>query len=299
MTVSVFICTYNRGELINDTLKSLIINQTVIPNQIVVVNGGGEKNCQKTLEKWGQVFPNLLIIKTNNKNLAASRNIGMPHCSSDIILQTDDDARPYPDWVEKNIKMHEKYKGAGVIGGPVIDSDGLSLLSQIADVSTFPKFKEIIEVRNVPGVNSSYKRAVINQVGEYDENLFRGEDVDYNWRAIRKGWKLLHIPELKVIHVHRPTWRGLLYQHFMYGCAYYLVRKKWPQMYCLYPHSMDSFKDIIKLLYFFVVPFIDGFKKALKMPNLFRIILAFPMITLINYTFTLGLIKQIYIEKNK
>ena len=52
MKITVFICTYNRGKLINGTLEALINNQTHNPNEIIVVNGGGENDCQKTLKKW-------------------------------------------------------------------------------------------------------------------------------------------------------------------------------------------------------------------------------------------------------
>ena len=185
------------------------MDQTIKPDEIIIVNGGGDNDCQKTLEKWELKFHSMKIIKTNNINLAANRNIGLPYCSGDIILQTDDDARPLPNWIEKMVKAHKKYPEAGVIGGDVIDASGNSFLSNIADVSTFPHHNSICEVRNVPGVNSSYKREVIEQVGEYDENLFRGEDVDYNWRAILQGWKVLHIPEIMVVHVNRATWQGL------------------------------------------------------------------------------------------
>jgi len=246
MKTTVFICTYNRGYLINGTLEALINNQTRNPNEIIVVNGGGENDCQKTLEKWQKEFLSLKIIQTKNKNLAASRNVGLPHCSGDLILQTDDDARPFPDWIDRIVEAHEKFPEAGVIGGDVIDASGNSFLSNIADATTFPHHDATCEVRSVPGVNSSYKRKVIEHIGEYDENLFRGEDVDYNWRAIQKGWKILYIPNIKVIHIHRATWKGLFHQHYMYGRAHYLVRKKWPEMYSHYPLVIHSLWHVIK-----------------------------------------------------
>ena len=99
--ISVFICTFNRGKLINGTLDALITNQNRKPNEIVIVNGGGESNCQPTREKWKRIFHQIKIIKTENVNLAASRNVGLPYCHGDLILQTDDDARPLHDWIEK------------------------------------------------------------------------------------------------------------------------------------------------------------------------------------------------------
>ena len=109
MKTTVLICTYNRGNLINGTLDSVLNHQIRNPDQIVIVNGGGDNDCQKFLEIWKKEFLNIKIVQTKNKNLAASRNIGLPYCSGDLILQTDDDARPFPDWINQSVKMHQKY----------------------------------------------------------------------------------------------------------------------------------------------------------------------------------------------
>ena len=198
------------------------------------------------MEKWQKEFPAINIIQTKNKNLAASRNVGLAYCSGDLILQTDDDARPFPNWIEEMVKAHKNNPDYGVIGGRVIDASRGNFLSKIADITTFPNHNSTQKVRSVPGVNSSYKKEVIESVGEYDETLFRGEDVDYNWRAIQSGWNVLYCPEIKVKHLHRPTWKGLFQQHFMYGRAHYLVRKKWPEMYSHYPLKIFSIKSLLK-----------------------------------------------------
>ena len=122
MKTTVLICTYNRGNLINGTLCAIIKNQLKKPDQVVIVNGGGKNDCQKLLEIWKTNYSFIKIIQTKNKNLASSRNIGLPHCEGDIILQTDDDARPFPDWIEKIVNLHIKYPNCGVIGGRVIDA---------------------------------------------------------------------------------------------------------------------------------------------------------------------------------
>ena len=272
--ISILICTYNRGNLIESTLRALINQQTKQPYEIIIVNGGGKNNCQQILEKWKTKFPNLKIFITKNINLSASRNIGLRECTGNLILQTDDDARPFPNWIERIVEAHKLYPDVGVIGGDVIDAGGTSYLSQIADMATFPHHYNTCEVRSVPGVNSSYKKEVIDQVGKYDEMLFRGEDVDYNWRAIKNGWKVIYIPEIKVYHVHRPNWIGLLKQHYMYGRAHFLVRSKWPEMYSTYPKNIDSISSFLKWLASWVwFPWLDAFLKSCKMvsePNGFE-----------------------------
>ena len=128
LRITVFICTYNRGNLINETLKSIIVNQKRKPDEIIVVNGGGENNCQNTLDKWEILFNNLKVVCTKNNNLAASRNVGLSYCLGDIILQTDDDARPFPNWIEGMVKAHKNNPDCGVIGGRVIDASSGNFL---------------------------------------------------------------------------------------------------------------------------------------------------------------------------
>ena len=118
-------------------------------------------------------FDSLIVIETKNKNLSVSRNVGLPHCNGEIIMQTDDDARPFPNWIEQMAAFHKKYKNVGVIGGAVVDGSRSSFLSQVADASTFPKYQSIQFVRSVPGVNSSYKKEAIkkleNMMNHYSE----------------------------------------------------------------------------------------------------------------------------------
>lgn len=299
--ITVFICTYNRGSLIDATLYSIIEEQTLVPDEIVVVNGGGENDCEATLLKWQIKFPKLREIKTINKNLASSRNVGLPECKGDLILQTDDDARVFPDWVEKMKAAHRQHPEAGVIGGEVVDASGDSLLSKVADVTTFPRFKEVKEVRTVPGVNSSYKKAVIQKLGDYDTSLSRGEDVDYNWRAIQAGWKVLYLPEIKVYHVHRASWKGLLNQHYMYGRSYFEVRKKWPEMYCIYPRKVNNIKSLFKIGYFFIHPIVQAKNKIQEFHGSnFKKMLAFIAIVAIYYGWQFGVMsKMVKSKRNK
>lgn len=290
--ISVIICTYNRGSLIKDTLKSLIENPSKSADEIIVVNGGGANDCEETLNHWKAKCPYLKELKTENINLANSRNIGLKHCKGDLVLMTDDDARVFPDWIEKMEEAHELYPEAGVIGGQIVDASGHSFLSRVADVITFPLYKETTEVNSVPGVNCSYKKAVIDAIGEQDVQLFRGEDVDYNWRAKQAGWKVLYVPEIKVYHAHRPSWKGLFHQHHMYGRAYYRVRKKWPAMYCAYPRHLKTFRMWLKGVYYLLTPFHYAFQKARLMPGLSEKIAAYPIIWALSYYTMYGNFKQ-------
>ena len=299
MKVSVLICTFNRGILIEKTLKSLIINQTNKPDEIIVVNGGGLRNCENILQIWSKKFTKLKIIRTNNINLATSRNIGLEHCNGDLILLTDDDARPYPDWIEKIKIYHLKYPDSGLIGGDVISEHNESFLSKIADATTFPRYKSIRNVRSIPGVNSSFKIEVIKMVGKYDISLTRGEDVDFNWRVLKAGWNITYVPNIKVKHFHRDSWFELYYQHYMYGRSYYLIRYKWKEMYSIYPHKINSFKKVVKYISSWTyTPMMDAYIKSKNLNEMKLLVII--VIFLINLSNRVGIFAQKnFYEKNR
>jgi glycosyltransferase involved in cell wall biosynthesis len=294
--ISILICTYNRGNLIHETLQSLIEEQTIEADQIVVVNGGGERDCNETLDYWKAKCGYLEVINCKNLNLANSRNVGIRACKGDLVLMTDDDARAFPDWIQKMEEAHIQYPKAGVIGGEVLDALGKGLLGKVADVTTFPRYPAVTSVHSVPGVNCSYKKAVLNSIGEQDIRMFRGEDVDFNWRARKAGWDVLYVPEIKVLHFHRPTWKGLFHQHHMYGRAYLRVRRKWKDMYCLYPHELNSMRSLLKLLRYPFVPFMYATVKANEFKSYAKVSVFFILLCLSYYTLY-GTIRQYFSDQ--
>ena len=125
---------------------------------------------------------------------------------------------------------------------------------------------------------------------------FRGEDVDFNWRVKQLGYEIFFDPQIKVYHHHRPTWRGFLNQHYMYGRCYYLVRKKWPEMYCIYPHHFRRFKDILKLGNTILGIFYQPFLSARTLDSMPDRILALPLLFAAGLSSRLGVVKQKIID---
>jgi GT2 family glycosyltransferase len=157
-----------------------------------------------------------------------------------------------------------------------VDAD--SRVSHIADRVTFPAYPTARAVRTLPGVNISYKREVVQRVGLQDETLFRGEDVDYNWRIKQLGYEIYFDPSVRVRHHHRSTLRAFLNQHYMYGRAYYLVRRKHPEMYCVYPHALRQPKDFAKAANFLAAAFYEPLFYAARMGRAKDMLLAYPLL---------------------
>lgn len=292
MRFSVLICTYNRHELLQKALYALNEETTEKPDQIVVINGGDSRTDHMVQTFINATDVDMTLIRTVNKSLAASRNIGLPHCTGDIVAMTDDDAQVFPDWVTQMKRAHAEHPEAGAVGGSVLGTNTESLVGKVADLITFPAWPESRYTRTLPGVNISYKREVVEQIGQQDETLFRGEDVDYNWRVKQLGYEIFYDPAIKVWHHHRPTLRGFLSQHYMYGRAYYLVRRKWPEMYCIYPHGFKKPKDFLKAVNTLALPFYQPFLSARRLPRWGDRARALPFLFAVGLAWEYGMLAQ-------
>ncbi len=268
MRFSVLICTNNRHELLRGALGALIDRTQEKPDEVVVVNGGDENADGVVNEFIDKHGVEVKLVKTLNKNLAASRNVGFPHCTGDLVAMTDDDAQVFPDWVTQMKRIHCEHPEAGAVGGAVVAIDQSARASRLAERVTFPSWSQPGYRRTLPTVNLCYKAQAIQCVGAQDETLWTSEDVDYNWRMIHLGYQVYFDPSIRVYHHHPTTYRELWRKHYSYGRGYYILRSKWRDMYSIYPHQLATFKDWLKLGNFLAFPFYEPFVVASRMESI-------------------------------
>ena len=95
--ISVIIPTYNSSNFIQKTLESLA-SQTVLPEEIIIVDDGSEDNTVEIINKWAQYKKSLNIkLKQNHhKGPGETRNIGIQLSKGDWIsfLDSDDTWEP-------------------------------------------------------------------------------------------------------------------------------------------------------------------------------------------------------------
>src|SRR5579884_788848 len=290
-TVSVLICSNRRPGLLKQCLNALASGKR-LPDQLVVV-ADLDQETAAVVEDMSARFPTVKLIKHPNHTLAGQRNAGLPHCTGDIIALTDDDAIPLHDWVAEICAAHERAPEAGGIGGDVLATDPSAFLSRIAELVVFPRPHPGRRIYTLPTVNLSYKRTVLDAVGEFDESLFRGEDVDYNWRVLRLHRTLVFDPAIQVRHRHRSTLSDLYQQQYMYGRAYVLVRRKWPDMYCVFPHRLSTLRDWAKLAHCLMAIVYQPFLLARRFLPRRERPFAFAVLVVHHLVWKLGMLRQL------
>ena len=200
----------------------------------------------------------------------------------------------------QNLKQaHEEQPNAAAIGGPVIGTNPELMLGRVTEMITFPKWNEPRFVLSLPGVNISYKKAIIDQIGLQDETLFRGEDVDFNWRIKERGFKILFDPRIKVYHYHRPTLRSFLNQYYMYGRGQYLLRRKWWAKRRVYPRKLITGNTLFIAFSFVIGPFSRAFSILRRLDSFIEWVQSLPLIFAADLAFRTGFIVQVIKEWNR
>lgn len=174
--ISVIIPTYNRGRIINEAIDS-VLAQDYIHYELIVVDDGSTDNTHDILNSYQN---NFLVLQQNNQGVSAARNRGLAASSGSLIafLDSDDIWLPQklsrqvdffqsnPDalicqteeiWIRNNVRINPKKrhtKPSGMIFEPSLS---LCLVSPSAVM---------------------IKRNLFEKIGLFDETLLACEDYD-------------------------------------------------------------------------------------------------------------------------
>ena len=100
-TASIVIPTFNGGSRIGNCLDSLVKQTAGRDVEILVVDDGSTDNTADVVRGYSSVR----LITQANAGPAAARNHGAMEAQGSILLFTDDDCLPMPDWLEAMVKL--------------------------------------------------------------------------------------------------------------------------------------------------------------------------------------------------
>ena len=214
--VSIVICTYNRRSYLERLLQSL--DQLRYPNyEVVVVNGPSTDGTAAMLERFTKT---VRMGTCDEARIGRSRNIGVGLAAADIVALIDDDAIPGSDWLELLVARYEDERVAAV-GGPVFDVPldrlewrlctctrlGVPVVDSPGPVDRYvrPRADPFLYF---PGTNMSFRRAVWEEVGGFNELLYAVyEDAEFCSRVLDSGHRIAYAEDATVRHDRAPNSR--------------------------------------------------------------------------------------------
>lgn len=142
-----------------------IINQTIKPDEIVVVKDGKfGKKLDNILKKY-----NLKIVELNeHKGIGYALNVGIQNCTNNLIARMDSDDIALPNRFELQINRFKKNKKLTILGGQILEFDK-DKIKKIRSVPT--SYKEILKYSKSRNpfnhMSVMYKKDAIVKLGNY------------------------------------------------------------------------------------------------------------------------------------
>jgi GT2 family glycosyltransferase len=225
-SVSVVICTRDRGHALADCLRG-VVRQRSAPGEIIVVDNSHDGNAQSVC---GQ-FPDVRYVHESRPGLSVARNAGVRASCKPIIAFTDDDVEVHSGWTAEIARVFSEWNVEALTGLVLparldtvaqcrfqfaMGGFGTTFVPLLFDHRFFqetrPSGAHVWRIG--AGANMAFRRSVFERIGLFDERLGAGaagcsEDSELWYRLLVAGGACLYEPRAVVFHHHRRDWPGL------------------------------------------------------------------------------------------
>ena len=180
-----------------------VINQTLQPNEIVLVEDGElTEELYQVIDEYKSKFPNLFNIVPLEKNsgLGKALRIGVLNCSNKLIARMDTDDIARNDRFEKQTEFLKNHPDIDVVGSWISEFENnpdeiisyRQVPTESEEIYKFGQFRNPLNHMTV-----MFKKNPILDIGNYQPMLYM-EDY-YLWaRLLNKGHKISNIGECLV-----------------------------------------------------------------------------------------------------
>ena len=220
--ISVVIPTYNRGALMEETLRACLDATTDIDVEFILIDDGSSDDTPQRLERLAGEFPGLKWKSVPNGGPGQARNVGVEMASHELVLFQGDDIRPASEhfyWHHVNAHRMLPARNVAVLGKitwPNSQEERINYVMshvQGAGEQQFAYYRLMpyswLDWRFFYTSNVSFKKSF---VGSWKENGFdksfrvaAWEDAEFAYRLHKSngaGFKILYCPAPVATHHH-------------------------------------------------------------------------------------------------
>ncbi len=219
MDVSIIIVSYNTRELTKQCLESVLKKTEGIDFEIIVVDNNSQDSSGQMLKKE---FPNVKLIESEkNLGFGKANNLGIDAAIGRNIFLLNPDTILINNAIKILSDYLDKNENIGICGGNLYDEEMNpsysfdkipSLLQEINILLGNPNklnknrnfnftFKPM-EVGYITGADMMIKKSLLDKIGYFDPDFFMYyEETELTWRIKKSGYKIINIPNAKIIHL--------------------------------------------------------------------------------------------------
>ncbi len=227
--ISVVVPAYNAAATLGDCLEALL-TQTVSGTEyeVIVVDDGSTDGTAEVTKAL--VDSRVTLLSQPNGGAAAAKNLGVRHARGEVILFTDADCVPRPDWIEAMRIAFADPEIVGVKG--ICQTRQQGLIPRFTQIEYEDKYDMMARHRYIDFVDTAsagYRKRVLVENGGFDPTLRTVEDVELSFRLSRQGYKMVFAPQAVVYHRHPETLGAYARRKLAYGFWRTRIYQRYPQ----------------------------------------------------------------------
>ena len=234
ISISVLIPTYQEKKYIAGCLDSLLAGAFDFESsgsEILVIDGGSRDGTREIVERYAGEHAFIRLLDNPFQIQVKALNIGLEAARGDVIFRCDAHCEYPADYIPEILARHAE-NAADSIGGrcrtragadtaearaiALVMNSKLGMGHSHRTLSTDrPRLADTVAF-------GSWKRALFDEVGRFDEEFIRAEDLEHNVRLCRAGKKVMFLPWLKVDYYARDKLSKIAHEFFQTG--YWKIR---------------------------------------------------------------------------
>lgn len=189
-----------KAEHLNQALKSIWDDQTLKPNQIVLIEDGPLGNeLHQVINNWEQKLDEVLYVIVNHQNLGLTKslNIGIKSVTGDLIARMDSDDVSDPRRFERQVSYLERNTDVSVVGGSIqeFDDNNNCLNIRHYPANNDEVFRYIHKASPLAHPTVMMRRNIFDEGLHYDERYRTSQDIALWFDVLLHGYKIANIEE--------------------------------------------------------------------------------------------------------